>query len=175
MEKIARPKCRSCNKLATVGAFCVLHSGSRCACGLTTGARCTVCRSKPGPVKKFEIQVKGILEDHDTLDVFIHNKKIPGTVLSPDFLWEHSSYAVILEVDEYGHKSYNPIKEIKRMQLISSALMKETIFVRLHVPSTQDIMDSAIKALEALTNNPQQIVSASNGIVIRRFFNGHEL
>lgn len=175
MEKIARPKCKSCTRLATIGSFCVLHSGNRCACGLTTGARCTVCRTKPGLVKRFEMQVKCMLEGHDTLDVFIHNKKVPGTALSPDFLWEHASHAVILEVDEYGHKSYDPSKEIRRMQLISSALKKETIFVRLYVPSTQDIMRSAIEILEALTNDPHQIVAPSNGIVIRRFFNEHEL
>lgn len=175
MEKIARRKCRSCNRLATIGAFCVLHSGSRCACGLTTSARCTVCRLRPGPVKRFEMEVKDVLERHDTLDVFIHNKKVPGTLLSPDFLWEHASYAVILEVDEHGHQSYNPSSEIKRMQMISSALMKETVFVRLHVPCTQNIMDSAISVLETLTHDPHQNVGPLTGIMVRRFFNGHEL
>lgn len=166
-------RCRSCSRVALISGFCRLHAGRRCACGLTPGnMHCTVCRPQPGPVKKHEMHVKAALESHGELDCFIHNKTVPGTRLSPDFLWECPSHYVILEVDEYGHKSYCKKQEVVRMEKISQAFKKQVTFVRLDVPCNDDRLTAAIDALQALTCSCSATTATTDGITIHSYMNG---
>ena len=167
-------KCQSCSRTALFRGFCRLHAGHRCACGLVPGvSHCTVCRPQQGPIKKYEMHVKAALEDHGELDSFIHNKMVPGTRLSPDFLWERPAHYIILEVDEYGHKSYCKEQEVRRMVRISEAFKNQVIFVRLTVPCNDDRLAAAIRALEALTTCSSASIDATDGITVHRYMRGH--
>ena len=119
------------------------------------------------------MRVKGALEDNGALDHFIHNKMVPGTCLSPDFLWECPTHYVILEVDEYGHKSYCKKQEVRRMERISDAFKNQVIFVRITVPCSDDRLTAAISALELLTTCSSASIDATDGIAIHSYMRGN--
>lgn len=143
-------RCRDCERKAVVGGLCSLHTGRRCKCGLT--CRLTVCSvcGHGTHLKKMELNVKSMLEADAALDAFVHNKRVPGTRHAPDFMWEHSCYSVILEVDEYGHKSYDKCKEHKRLVDISLKMRKELVVVRLHVPAPVHVIESCMAVLRTI-------------------------
>lgn len=169
-------RCRLCSRTSVVRGYCSVHTGRRCACGLTYNKHtCTVCSKVQGQVKTHEMHVKRALEEDAALDGFIHNKRISGTRISPDFLWRGHSHALVLEVDEHGHRGYDPHEEYKRMKDVSRALCGRVVFVRLHVPCESSTVDCCMTVLRHHLEDADASPELMEGIAVLNFFNGEEL
>lgn len=78
-----------------------------------------------------EIVIKNLLNENDYK--FTHNNQFPNDCklrFRPDFLFKCAGYFLILEVDEFAHKSYEIECEIKRMNEIILGLGLPTKFIR---------------------------------------------
>jgi hypothetical protein len=95
---------------------------------------CQYCRpSKRARTK--EEKIKKELETEDELRKFVYNKECTDnrTICGryrPDFLYDRTTYFVILEVDEYEHHIYDTGCELIRMNNIAYGLGLPTIFIR---------------------------------------------
>jgi len=164
--------------IETVGLYCYDHRTSplminvlddRCAsCGLfivrKKGDLCkTYCDlSSPLRQKTKEMQVKKLLQEHNIS--FIHDKSVTNDCClkyRPDFIIECTTndniYFIVLEVDEFAHKSYDPDCEIVRMHNISHSLGLPTKFLRYnpdHKDFTKEIKEETlIKRLKELMSD----------------------
>lgn len=117
MLDIYHPMCISC------GLFRVTKKGELCK---------TYCdpNSKLRQKTK-EIRVKNIIQKHEI--TCIHDKNISNDCClkyRPDFVIDCVDYFIVLEVDEFAHKSYDKDCEIVRMNNISHSLGLPTKFLR---------------------------------------------
>ena len=96
---------------------------------------CSYCN----PTKQInnkELKIKKLLIDNNYIENkdFINNKQCNNTnecnKYRPDFLFDCNSYFVILEVDEFQHKSYDSQCELTRMNNICFNLGLPCIFIR---------------------------------------------
>ena len=153
---IKRRKCKDCTKLPSYNIkgenkalYCFDHKkdnmidvkNARCvSCDLfwvkKRGEYCNYCNpdSTIGQKTK-EMQIKKLLEINNIK--FIHNKGVSNNCClkyRPDFLIQCTTndniYYVVLEVDEFAHKGYDPDCEITRMNNISIYLGLPTKFLR---------------------------------------------
>jgi hypothetical protein len=91
---------------------------------------CYYCQPTPRMMKK-ETKVKTLLEENGLKSV--HNKQINNDCClkyHPDFLFDCTTYFVVLECDEDQHSSYDKDCELIRMNNISTGLGLPTLFVR---------------------------------------------
>lgn len=91
---------------------------------------CSYCSPTHRQTTKEDI-VKELLQKNGY--TFIHDKQIANDSCvknRPDFLFDCDSYYVILECDEDSHKNYEKDCEIVRMNNISYALKKPTLWIR---------------------------------------------
>ena len=82
-------------------------------------------------VARKEIVIKNLL--HENNYKFTHNNQFSNDCklkFRPDFLFQCSGYFLILEVDEFAHKSYENDCEIKRMNDIILGLGLPSKFIR---------------------------------------------
>lgn len=166
--------CRDCTRRARKAGYCTLHYPKKCKCGNISSTECASCtkdtrRSKRKKV--YEMHMKQKLCSSG-IDDFVHNKKLVGTNISPDFLWERDAYFLVLEVDEYGHRSYDPEDEEKRMQLISVKLKKRVIFIRFRMPCEESDLHSCIDLVANVLQDMQDTYTESVFIHVREFFGG---
>jgi hypothetical protein len=162
--------CLHCNRQARKGKYCTLHYPKKCKCGNVSARECASCTKNKRRPKVHEMHMKDLLYTNGIED-FVHNKKLIGTNISPDFIWERETHFVILEVDEHGHKSYNPQKEEQRMKNISLNLKKMVVFVRLTMPCSTQTIDICLQIIQnALENNIHEIKHEE--IKILSFFGG---
>lgn len=166
-EQRKRKVCLECKKVARYGDYCGTHTSVRCICGTKPGVR-TCANCTPGMIKKqYEMRVKGIIDDMG-YDSYVHNCCVPGSKHRPDFLWNRGVNTYILEVDEFGHASYDAQKDYKRMCSISTKINKEVIFVRLYAPCETSDVHEALKFI--FSNETPQTPK----VTIHRFFGGSE-
>lgn len=148
--------CLHCNRQARKEQYCTLHYPKKCKCGNVSAGKCASCTKNKRRSKVHEMNMKNILCTNGIED-FVHNKKLIGTNISPDFIWERETHFVILEVDEHGHKSYDPQKEQLRMQLISLNLRKMVIFVRITMPCSTNTIDICLQIMQNALENIHEI------------------
>ena len=118
--------------------------------------------------KTFEMWVKGIIDDRG-YDSYVHNCCVAGTRYRPDFLWNRGVSTYILEVDEFGHGSYNAASDYKRMCTISEKLNRQVTFLRLYVPcEEQDVLN----ALAHIFSNEDVL---TDKVTKHTFFGGSEV
>ena len=165
--------CRDCERPARKKGYCLLHSPRKCKCGSICAGECTFCREKSEQQKVYEHQMKNTLCFHG-IDDFIHNKRVIGTLYSPDFLWQREAWYVILEVDEYGHRSYSAEKEMQRMCALSIALKKPVVFVRISMPCPDADLQGCISSLQQVLDS-MDVPSSTSSVNVMQFFAGKKL
>jgi len=93
---------------------------------------CNFCDpDKDTEIIRKEIIIKNLLNENNYK--FSHNNQFSNDCklkFRPDFLFQCSGYFLILEVDEFAHKSYETDCEIKRMNDIILGLGLPTKFIR---------------------------------------------
>jgi hypothetical protein len=82
-----------------------------------------------------EYKVINFLRSHvnENLHDFVHNRILPnndGTKYRPDILFNFSDSAIIVEIDEFQHKRYDPILEEERMIKLREILDCNVLFIR---------------------------------------------
>jgi len=79
-----------------------------------------------------ELLIKRILEENINLPLFSHDKIIDSSIdiYRPDFVYKLQNHAVVLEVDENAHRSYDPECYTKRMQSIAQSIKLPCYFIR---------------------------------------------
>ena len=119
-------KCRSCGLFQT-------HNKTNYLCSYCNPDKATRQKTK-------EMAVKTFLEDNDY--AFIYNKKCnldkSCQTYFPDFVIDCNKFFVILECDEYGHKSYDYDCERIRENNICFALGLPCVFIRYN-PDKKDV------------------------------------
>ena len=78
-----------------------------------------------------EILVRDTLQRHFTN--IVHDSYLPGTRYRPDFLITRNQVALVVEVDEYAHATYDPTKERRRESVITHQLTNDgydVVFLR---------------------------------------------
>lgn len=93
---------------------------------------CNFCDpEKDTKIIRKEIVIKNLLNENNYK--FTHNNQFPNDCklkFRPDFLFQCSGYFLILEVDEFAHRSYETECEIIRMNNIILGLGLPTKFIR---------------------------------------------
>ena len=144
---VVSPRCISCN------LFIVSKKGGLCPyCNPESTVR----------QKTKEMQIKNLLEKHNIQ--FIHDKSVSNDCCfryRPDFVIECTTndniYYIVLEVDEFAHKGYDPYCEERRMDNISISLNLPTKFLRYNPDLkgiTKKIKEATLmKRLDVLMNH----------------------
>eukprot|EP00696_Hemimastix_kukwesjijk_P009316 gnl/Hemi2/21808_TR7282_c0_g1_i1.p1 gnl/Hemi2/21808_TR7282_c0_g1~~gnl/Hemi2/21808_TR7282_c0_g1_i1.p1 ORF type:complete len:441 (+),score=-3.20 gnl/Hemi2/21808_TR7282_c0_g1_i1:247-1569(+) len=118
--------------------YCVACGGGRrCdGCGLFSvrkaGGLCYYCDTSRQRKTK-ETEVLHYLEANVTIPITSHDKTVSGNICMryrPDVLYDQPGFAVIVEVDEDQHSSYDKRCEMARMEALVHDLGKPAIFVR---------------------------------------------
>lgn len=98
---------------------------------------CLYCDPEPRRRKK-ELSVREYFLSIAMLSVFVHDTSLEDCRFRPDFLFEFNDYCLVVEVDEYCHRSYSDIQELYRMNAIQKALRKRTVFIRFNLDNYTD-------------------------------------
>ena len=171
----------------TIGEYCGTHKtdvminvvSPRCTlCHLFVvqkkGGLCSYCNPISTKTQKTkEMQIKSLLEKHNIK--FIHNKGVSNDCCFryiPDFMIECTTkdniYYIVLEVDEFAHKGYDPVCEVTRMNNISVSLDLPTKFIRYN-PDLKGI-SKKIKEETLITRLKQLINNFDNDITAEYLF-----
>lgn len=162
--------CSECDRPARKGKYCTLHFPKKCRCGNVSANECASCTKSGNRCKKYEMHMRQELCKNG-VDDFIHNKKLIGTNISPDFLWERENSFVVLEVDENAHQGYSKEAEKQRMRKISVVLKKKVIFIRLVMPCSDETVNQCVQLIEEALQNGSVEVQCSF-ISILQYFGG---
>ena len=121
-----------------------------CVCGRTQSrtGRCAEC-SHSGRVKRFELAVRGVLEDNELTKGFVWNQPVRGTRFRPDFAWYFQNACVTLEVDENEHAAYDADAEHERELEITRALGRPVHAMRLRIKKSATV-ESVVRVAESL-------------------------
>ena len=163
------PACTVCHRKARVGGRCIEHSLNKCKCGAVANVLvCARCGNKK--YKAHEFSVRDVLEE-EGLDNFVHNKRLRDTKFLPDFFFD-GEHKVILEVDEYGHDTYDSTKELKRMRVMSEAIKEVLIIFRLYVPCAPTDIQMCIQVLRRAIEDGMVTETQTDKIKVYRYFMG---
>ncbi len=121
-----------------------------CVCGRTQvrKGRCAEC-SHSSRVKRYELAVRGVLEDNELTRGFVWNQPVRGTGYRPDFGWYFQNACVTLEVDEMEHASYDAETERAREREITRALGRPVYAMRLRVKASATV-ESVVRVAESI-------------------------
>ena len=158
MIDIKNPRCVSCD------LFRVIKKGELCPyCNPESTIR----------QKTKEMQIKKLLEKYNIK--FIHNKGVSNDCCfryRPDFVIECTTndniHYIVLEVDEFAHKDYDPECEVTRMNNISVSLNLPTKFLRYN-PDLKGIYKK-IKEKTLITRLKELMNNFDNDLTVEYLF-----
>jgi hypothetical protein len=136
-----KPKCKAkgCSSAAHKDGLCPKHHPTQYKCVTCqlfqvkkVGSKCSTC-AEGYRANSFEMQVKDSLKEWFPELDFVHNKEIEASCLKyrPDFYLETKhGFALIVEIDEQEHNTYEAECEVTRMFNIQQALAMPVVFLR---------------------------------------------
>jgi hypothetical protein len=106
---------------------------------------CSIC--DPTSNQRKEYKVVNFLKSriNEKLHNFVHNRILPNNdniKYKPDILYRFSDSAIIVEIDEFQHNSYDPIMEEERMRILREILGCNVLFIRFNQINITSVMCS---------------------------------
>ena len=117
--------------------------------------------------REFEYDILNALRCYG-LEPDRHDKTIKGLRYRPDFVFFRNDLTILIEVDEYGHATYDQQKERKRVEAISKEFRGRLAFIRVYVPCADDTIERLMELLECDCTREVK----DEKIQVMRFVNG---